>query len=215
MTAMEKSKLVELKKMALPFFKGFGAHGFDHTERVLKFAVKIAEKEGADLETVQAAAILHDIAREMEDSGKIGCHADKGAEEAEKILLETSFPKEKIPIVKEAIFLHRFKKGKIPKSLEGKVLQDADRLETLGAIAIARIFSRGGEMGRPLYDSMENYKGNNEKHEGGCLGHFRKKIFKITPEKFNTKTAQKIAKHRYKFTQLFVKEFLEEWKGKK
>ena len=136
--------LKTLRKKIQPFFDKGGSHGFDHTERVFRLATIIAEKEGADLEIVQTAALLHDIARKKEAGGEVECHAAQGAKDAEKILQETGFDKSKIPLVVDCIAVHRFRKGIVPKTIEGKVLQDADRLDVLGAIGVARVFSFGG-----------------------------------------------------------------------
>lgn len=200
--------LKTLRKKIQPFFDKGGSHGFDHTERVFRLATIIAEKEGADLEIVQTAALLHDIARKKEAGGEVECHAAQGAKDAEKILQETGFDKSKIPLVVDCIAVHRFRKGIVPKTIEGKVLQDADRLDVLGAIGVARVFSFGGERHRPL-NSPVNFG------LPSSISHFSEKILKIKPKEFNTKTAQKMAGRRYKFTKNFVKEFLGEWKGKK
>ncbi len=205
---MDKNFLNNLRKKVQPFFDEGGCHSFDHTERVFKLATIIAKKEGADLEIVQTAAILHDIARKKEGCGEVECHAEHGAKEAEKILQEIGFDKSKIPLVVDCIAVHRFSKGTVPKTIEGKVLQDADRLDVLGAIGVARVFSYGGARNRPLHSPVKMGIPSG-------IEHFREKIIKINPENFHTKTAQKIAKHRYKFTEDFVKEFLDEWEGKK
>ena len=93
----------ELKRKIQPYFKNSGSHAFDHTERVYNLALKIGEKEKADLDIIKASAILHDIARLKEDNNEIKCHADHGAEMAEKILNEMNFPENKIKGVVYAI----------------------------------------------------------------------------------------------------------------
>ena len=205
---MKDNFLEMLRKKVKPFFDEGGSHSFDHTERVFKLATIIAEKEGADLEVVQTAAILHDIARKKEACKEIECHAEHGAKEAGKILQEMNFDKTKIPLVVDCIAVHRFRKAIVPKTIEGKILQDADRLDVLGAIGIARVFSYGGAHNRPLHSPIKMGIPSG-------IGHFREKIIKMKPEEFHTKAAQEIATHRYEFVELFVKEFLEEWNGKK
>ena len=204
---VDKNFLNILRKKVQPFFDKGGSHSFDHTERVFKLATIIAQAEGADLEVVQTAALLHDIARKKEACGEVECHAEHGAKESEKILQELGFDERKIPLVVECIAVHRHRKGLVPKTIEGKVLQDADRLDVLGAIGIARVFSYGGARNRPLYSPLKMGLSSG-------IGHFREKVIRIKPESFHTKTAQKIAKHRYEFTEQFVKEFLDEWEGK-
>ena len=208
MNQANKNFLNNLRKKARPFFDKGGCHSFDHTERVFRLATIIAEAEGADLEIIQTAALLHDIARKRETCNEIECHAEQGAKDAEKVLTETGFDESKIPMVVDCIAMHRFRKGLVPKTIEGKVLQDADRLDVLGAIGVARVFSYGGECGRPLHSPVKMGIPSG-------IQHFREKIIKLNPENFHTKTAQKIAKHRYEFTEQFVQEFLDEWEGKK
>ena len=201
----------ELKKEVQKHFI-HTSHGFDHVMRVYNLAVKIAEKEKADIECVKAAALLHDIARTDELNGKKICHAEKGAEMAIPILKKFDFSDNQIKIITDAIKTHRYKKQLTPNSLVGAILQDADRLDILGAVGIARVFSRAGEKGVPLHDSnispVDDYK-QSKYHT--AFNHFYEKILKITPDTFKTKTAKKIAESRYAFTKNFIKTFLKEW----
>ena len=119
----------------------WGAHGLDHTLRVRGLALTLAEKEHADKEIVEAAAMLHDIARAKEDKNKGVCHAEQGAIEAEKVLSKLDFPKEAIAKVQYCITVHRVSKGLKAETPEAKILQDADRLDVLGAIGIGRVFA--------------------------------------------------------------------------
>ena len=204
----------ELKeKVKFNFEKG-GSHEFSHVERVYRLAIKIGKKEKADLDILKAAALLHDIARGNEERGEIECHAETGAEIARKILERTDFPKEKIKSVANCIKIHRYKKNLKAETKEEKILQDADRLDALGAISIGRIFSYGGKHGRPLYNPLTPPKSYYASNAKTSINHFYEKIFKIKPETFNTQSAKKIAKHRYNFVKGFVKEFLFEWEGK-
>jgi uncharacterized protein len=129
-------------------------------------AVRIAKAENADLEVVKAAALLHDIARAMEDEGKIDDHATEGAKMAERILEEVNFPEDRIDNVIYCIETHRFKKSIVPESLEAKILQDADRLDMIGAIGIARVFARAGWSNIPMHDPSVVPK---ERYEGKSL----------------------------------------------
>ena len=134
--------------------KGFfrlSHHSKSHVERVYNLAVRIAKEEGADLDEVKAAALLHDVARAMEDEGRIDDHAIEGAKIARRVLEEVHFSKEKIDKVIYCIEAHRFKKGMKAESLEAKILQDADRLDILGAIGIATVFARGGWENKKRY----------------------------------------------------------------
>jgi uncharacterized protein len=209
---MNKIFFDNLKKKAKESMETSGSHEFSHVERVYKLAVKIAKNEKADIDIVKAAALLHDIARIMEDSGKIKCHAEEGAKTAGKILEKTDFPKEKIKGVCEAIRLHRFSRGLKAETKEAMIIQDADRLDAIGAIAIARVFAHGGKMNRPIHlDTAKPKKYYDGSESESSFVHFHEKILKINPELFNTKTGRKIAEHRYNFVKIFIKEFLDEW----
>jgi len=187
-------------------------HSKSHVERVYNLAVRIAKEERADLDVVKAAVLLHDIARAMEDEGKIEDHATEGAKMARKVFEEAHFPKEKIDKVTYCIEVHRFKKGVEAESLEAKILQDADRLDILGAIGLARVFTRGGWENNPIYDPSISPK---EKYDGKSLtsvNHIYEKILKVK-DTINTDTAKKIAEERHKFVEQFLERFLKEWKG--
>ena len=203
----------ELKEKVQSNFEEGGSHAFDHTERVYNLALKIGKKEKADLDVVRAAALLHDIARLKEDNKEIKCHAEHGAEMAEKILKEMKFPEDKIKQVVYAIKIHRHSKGIKAETKEAKILQDADRLDALGAITIGRMFSTGGELNMPLYNPKIRFNKKTKSFYNSVLHGFYSKIFKITPNSFNTPEARKIAKERYEFVKLFVDRFLKEWNG--
>jgi len=195
-------------------FEEGGSHAFDHTERVYNLAIKIGKKEKADLDVLNAASLLHDIARLKEDNNEVECHAEHGAKMAEEILKKTNFPDDKIKNVTHSIKVHRHSKRLTAETKEAKILQDADRLDALGAITIARMFSTGGKINRPLYKPEIPF---GEVHKGyysdSTIHGFYAKILKITPETFNTQFAKKLAKGRYKFVEEFLKQFFKEWKG--
>jgi len=201
----------QLKEKIKPYFKK-GGHGFDHTERVYNLAVRIAKQENADMDIVKASALLHDIARKKQSETGL-CHAIEGAKMAPKILKEINFPKEKIPAVVHCIEVHRFSKRMIPKTIEGKIIQDADRLDALGAIAITRIITHSAKHGRPHYDPNIKPHTIYTSRANTSINHFYEKIFKLKPKNFHTKLAQKIAKERYGFTKEFVERFIKEWNG--
>lgn len=177
------------------------AHDQLHAERVLRLSMRILEKEGGDPEILAAAALLHDIGMKYEIAEDFD-HAEKSAELAEQILLKIGFPKEKIPEVVDIIRIHRFSRGIKALSLEAKILQDADRLDAIGAVGIARAFACGAKKGVPMYS-----------HSGSStLNHFNEKLLKIK-DSLNTETARRIAEERHEFTQLFLKKFLNEVEG--
>ena len=213
---MQTKLMKEIEKIAKTHFPLQGHHGFDHTLRVRRLAMQIGKAEAADLQIVEAAALLHDIGRAKEDKGEIECHAAHGAAEAEKILAGAGFPKEKIAAVQHCIAVHRASKHMKAETIEAKILQDADRLDVIGAIGVARVFHRSGAMGREMYDPTGNpnteYRGQPEAAINNLI---RKSINLLKPENFNTKTAQGMAKERHRFLQHFVERFIAEWNGEK
>lgn len=200
------------ERIKIYFENGSGGHGLDHTNRVFKNSLIISKGENVDLDIIQVAALLHDVARLKEDEGEVKCHAEEGAKMARSILIEMEFPQEKIEGVIHAINVHRYSKNLKPESREAEILQDADRLDALGASAIARIMSRAGKASIPIYDPKIPPK----KEYGGAattaINHFYEKILKIKPETFKTEKAREIAVERYNFIKEFVDRFLEESK---
>ena len=190
------------------------SHDFFHTQRVYNLAIRIAKKEKADLEIVQAAALLHDIGRQKEEKNPMLCHAEESAKMVPAILNSIGFPKNKIEQLLYSIKVHRYSKGLKAETKEAEIIQDADRLDALGAICIARVFSKGGEKKRLVYNPdikpKEKYDTNSNTTS---INHFYEKILKLKPETFKTKTARKIAEQRYKYTADFIKRFKKEWNG--
>jgi uncharacterized protein len=208
---LDVSVFEKIKERSEVFFR-HAHHSKHHVERVYSMAIRIAEKENADLDVVKASALLHDIARAMEDEGKIEDHAAEGARMARRILREVSFPEEKMEEVVHCIEAHRFKKNVKTERLEAKILQDADRLDMIGAIGIARVFARGGWQNMPIHDPSIPPK---ERYDGRSLtsvNHFYEKILRIK-DTLNTSAAKEIAEERHKFVEEFLERFLREFKG--
>ena len=207
-------KINKIRDIAKTYFiNPVAGHDWFHVERVYKLGIKIGKSEKANIDVLKVAVLLHDIARKDEDSGKIKCHAKEGSKMAKEILTAIGFPKAEIIKICYAIKVHRYQTQIKPTTLEGKILQDADRLDALGAICIGRIFSYGGEHLRPMYDPKIPPSPHYTSNAATSLNHFFEKILKLKPETFNTKSAKKIAEQRYNFTKKFVERFLKEWKG--
>ena len=190
------------------------AHDFQHVLRVYKNAEMISkqEKGSVDLDVVLAAALLHDLVVYPKGSIKTINSADDSAEIAKKILLEyKNYPREKIEKVADAIRTHSYSKKLVPRSLEGKILQDADRLDAIGAIGIARTFSVGGSENRSLYNPTDPfYKSERQLDDTQwTLDHIKKKLM-ILKNSMHTKTAKKIAEERTEFMELFLNELRSE-----
>ena len=193
-----------------------GGHDWWHVYRVWQKAIFIARQEKADLFVVQLSALLHDIA-----DWKFH-HGDDtvGPKLAKEWLNKLSIDKKIIDHVCEIIQGLSFKGAGVKTKMstkEGMVVQDADRLDAIGAIGIARAFAYGGYKGREIYNpkikpqyhkSFDQYKNSN----GPTLNHFDEKLL-LLKGLMNTQTAKKIANRRHTFMKMFRDRFLKEWKG--
>jgi uncharacterized protein len=189
------------------------AHDFQHILRVYKNAEMISkQEESVDLDIVLAAALLHDLVVYPKGSSKTINSADDSAEIAKKILLEyKNYPREKIEKVADAIRTHSYSKRLVPETLEGKILQDADRLDAIGAIGIARTFSVGGSENRSLYNPTDPFYESERQLDDmqWTLDHIKKKLM-ILKNSMYTKTAKKIAEERTEFMELFLNQLRKE-----
>jgi len=183
--------------------------------RVWRAATYIAKQERADLFIVQLAALLHDIA----DAKFHGGDHSVGPQKAREILRAYKLPSAIIDRVAYIVGNVSFSKSgrkKNMKTLEGKVVQDADRLDAVGAICIARIFTYGGWKNRPIYDPRVKPFKNMPiplAHKGASsLHHFYEKILNVK-DLMNTKTGKRLAKNRHAFTLAYLKQFFIEWDG--
>jgi uncharacterized protein len=204
---MERELIEQIRKEAQKYFQdASGCHAWDHTERVLALSTRIGKKENADLEIIELAAILHDICKpeEMKLKGQI-CHAEKGAMIAKKILEEHSILKETISAVVHCIETHRTKTNKKPQTIEAKVLFDADKLDSLGAHGIGRLFMFANSYGGMLHD--KNVDVNNTQTYTKDDTAYREYLVNVSKlhEKMLTSEGKKIAKQRSEF----MKEFFE------
>lgn len=191
------------------------AHDFDHVRRVHALAMRIARAEGADPEIVSAAALLHDIARVEAD--RLGlCHAEMGAEQAKEIL--KGQPPEKVEAVAEAIASHRFRNAAEPSSLEAKVLYDADKLDAIGAIGIARAYAIAGRLGQRLWSPLSmgaDLDANADDIYNS--GHTPVKEFQVKLGRLRdtlyTETARAIAEERHRYMTAFFQRLEQEVRG--
>lgn len=189
-------------------------HDIEHVFRVVKLAGKIGRAEGCDMEILLAAAYMHDLGRPHEFRDPSICHAKKSVELAKPILEKVGFPAGKIPAVLHAIECHRYSSGKIPGSLEGKILQDADRLDVLGAVGIIRVFMYNGLHKRPAYNREDPFRRKSQPDDTCALDHFYQKILKLR-DTLHTKTAREMAAGRDRFVKGFLAELENEIGGKK
>lgn len=205
-----------LTERVKPYFENSGSHDFSHTQRVFNNSLKLGETEDVDIDVIKTAALLHDIARDKQARGEVECHAESGAEMAKEILKEKQFLEDKLNNVVHCIKVHRYSKGLKPETKEAEILQDADRLDALGAVCIGRIFEYGGKNNRPAYKHDSEIKKYSHNYESETsFNHFHEKILNITPDSFNTQKARQIAEDRYNFVKEFVNRFEKEQKGER
>ncbi len=202
------------------------AHNMDHVMRVLNLTKNLAKGKNIDLEVLQAATLLHDIARAKEDQDHTGAtdHAVLGAEMAEKILKKLNFSKKKIKHIQDCIISHRSRTKHKPKTLEAKILFDADKIDAVGAIGIMRVFFWVAKNKAKIYShpNIEEYIKNNL--EGGIHGRIKDKTkhspqleyetkFKFLADKLYTSKAKKICQDRVNFFKQFLDRLEQEIKG--
>jgi len=212
--------LGEIKDRAKKYFDGAkGCHDWSHVERVYNLAVRIAKKEKADLNIVKAAAYLHDIGRNEEiiGKGKI-CHARKGSELAGKILKGYGLDKETVENIKHCILSHRYRNNIRPLSIEAKILFDADKLDSIGAVGVARDFLFAGHSGSNcLYTGREKKLARDGKEYGyskddSALLEYYVKLKKIK-SKILTREGKNIAQARHNCMVDFFSRFEKEVRG--
>ena len=186
------------------------AHDFEHVLRVYSNAEKICKKEKANKKLVLSAVLLHDIISFPKSDKRSKTSSTKSAIKAKKILKNLQYSNDEIEIISDAIESHSFSKNKTPKSIEGKILQDADRLDALGAIGIARTFAVGGSENRSFYNSDDPFciSRKPDDHEW-TLDHFFKKLL-LLESKMNTKSGKIEAKRRTKILKKFLIDFKKE-----
>jgi len=172
--------------------------------RVYDNAKRIAKHEKADSELVLAAALLHDIVSFPKSDKRSKAASMKSAKEAQKILANYSYTKKEIRIISDAIRDHSYSRNRTSKTLEGRILQDADRLDALGAIGIARTFSVGGAESRPIYSASDPFcKTRTPDDKSWTVDHFFRKLL-LLEKQMNTRYAKKEAKKRTEFMKRFL-----------
>ena len=189
-------------------------HDYFHTLRVYKTATRVAECEKANLKIVQLAALLHDV-----DDIKLSPETHKNKDRAVGFLREHNISEETIKIICDIIGEVSFKgcDSVVPETIEGKCVQDADRLDAIGAIGIARAFAYGGNHNRVIHDpeikpAMNMNADEYHSHVSTTINHFYEKLF-LLKDMMNTATAKTIAEKREEYMKEYISEFLAEWDG--
>jgi uncharacterized protein len=205
--------MITVEEASRFYLENDAAHDFDHVLRVLALAERIGQAEGADLEIVRAAALLHDVARADEEGGST-CHAQAGAQRAREIL--QGHPPEKVEAVAQAIATHRFREKSIPQTLEAQVLYDADKLDAMGAIGVARAYAISGQARQRLWGPVPaDYRGEAQgTPEHTAVHEFVFKLSRLKGTLF-TPTAKAIAAERHRYMAEFFDRLEREVKGER
>ena len=183
------------------------SHDFSHALRVLKNSKKLQIEEGGNLDIIVPASLFHDIIVFPKDSEDSKNSSYESAKKARRILESVNdYPKDKISLVETAIKNCSFSKSVKPESIEEKILNDADGLEAVGAIAIMRTFASSGVMKRKFYSEIDPFcKERQQDDKSFALDLFYSRLLKIN-ERLNTETARKIAEKRIQFLYKFLEE---------
>ncbi|QMU54544.1 MAG: HD domain-containing protein [Nitrosopumilus sp.] len=182
------------------------AHDFEHIMRVYKNAQKLCKKEKIDEKLVLSAALLHDIVSYPKSDKRSKLSSIQSAKKSELILKKYNFSQDEIKIISDAIRDHSFSQNKTPTTIEGKILQDADRLDALGAMGIARVFTTGGSLRRPFYNINDPFcKTRIPDDKTWTVDHFFQKLLGLE-SLMNTKSGKMEAKKRTKVLKEFLKQ---------
>ncbi len=203
-------QLASIKQYVQKIMENDPAHDYDHIMRVYKNAEKLCKKENASKKLVLTAALLHDIVSYPKSDKRSKNSSIESAKKAQSILKKHNFSPEDISIISDAIKDHSYSRNKIPKTIEGKILQDADRLDAIGAIGIARAFSVAGSEKRNFYNSEDPFcKNRRPDDQQWTLDHFYRKLLKLEGL-MNTKSAKIEAKRRTKILKNYLNELKKE-----
>jgi uncharacterized protein len=193
-----------------------GSHDWEHTRRVRRLSERIGRAEGADQTVVSMAACLHDIGRSTEDSSDGGvCHAEKGAEMATPIVAELPLAAHRCDNILHCIRTHRYRGGQVPRTLEARVLFDADKLDAIGAVGVARAYLFAGEVGAKLHNpdldpaAAPAYSAEDTGYREYCV-----KLVKIK-NRMLTSEGRRLAAGRHAFMVAFFNRFLQEYRGER
>ena len=193
-----------------------GGHDWFHTERVYKTAMTLAKEEQADQQIVALAALLHDIADSKFHNGDESIGPRKAQQFLEENDLETARIDQVVNIIKHMSFKNSLESNDYD-SLEMRVVQDADRLDGMGAIGVARCFNYGGFKNRAIYDpaiqpNLNMTKEEYKKSAAPTINHFYEKLL-LLKDMMHTKTGRQMAAGRHAFMESFLSQFYQEWEG--
>lgn len=209
--------LAQVRRAAQRVFENArGSHDWEHTLRVHALCRRIGPREGADMLVLEAAAYLHDIGRADQDASRGAlCHALLGAEKARSLLTALPLDPARRDNIVHCVRAHRFRDDHAPASLEARVLFDADKLDAIGAVGVARAYLFAGELGACLHnpdmppEACRSYSRNDTG--------YREYMVKLSKIKARILTAEgrRLAEERHAFMAAFFDRFLEEYAGRK
>lgn len=194
-------------------------HGFDHIERVYTLCQRIGAQEGADMEIVLTAALLHDSQGSHPGKGQRNDHHLRSAAFAAQVLVEAGWPEERIRAVQHCIHAHRYRRGEeAPQTLEAKVLFDADKLDVIGAVGVVRALAYAFQVKQPAFaEPSQTFLDSGVKEPGEAHSAYHEylyKLKKIAPTLF-TATAREIASNRQRFLNDYFEELAAEMHGER
>ncbi|MFA5797414.1 MAG: HD domain-containing protein [Candidatus Woesearchaeota archaeon] len=203
-------------------FSKDSCHDLYHLYRVYTLALAIQRKEGGDRLVIGVAAFLHDLHRVMQIETGAYCEPAASLPKIKTLLESVQFPKEKISAVLHAVEFHEeytfSKNGKTVYDIETLIVQDADNLDAIGAIGIGRTFGFSNQLQVPMWNPSiplgKKYYDEHMPKDPSTLHHFYSKLLRLK-DTMNTKTAKKMALGRHHYMQEFVREFMDEWNGRK
>ena len=196
-------------------------HGFDHILRVYRMVERLALEEGADLEIVRAAALLHDAQGSQTEGGEEGRqdHHHASSQFAQQILEQEGWSEEKITAVQHCIRAHRFRDNtEEPQSLEAKILFDADKLDVIGAVGVARTIAFDVVVNQPIYvEPSQRFMETGEKEPDEPHSSYHEYLFKLSKikDRLFTKTARDLAEERHRFMEEYFDRLGAEERGEK
>jgi uncharacterized protein len=193
-------------------------HDFDHILRVYRTSEHLAQAEGADLEIVRAAALLHDAeGSSPDDPTRRATHQHASADFAAQVLNAEGWPPERIAAVQHCIRAHRFRDtSEQPQTLEAEIIFDADKLDAIGAVGVARVIAYSARAARPFYAPPSGqFMQNGKKEAGEAHSSYHEHLFKLSKirERMFTKTGKAIAEQRHQYIDEYFKRLIAEWNG--
>ncbi len=212
----QQALVAAVRTAARRHLAGSGSHDWQHTLRVCRLCERIGPEEGADMLVLRVAALLHDIGRKYEDEscGRI-CHAQKGAQLASGLLAGLDIDPQRCANIIHCIRAHRFRDGLEPATIEAKVLFDADKLDAIGAVGVARAYMFAGEHGACLHNPDVDVS-QARPYSSDDTG-YREYVVKLSRirQRMLTATGRRLAAGRHAFMKAFFKRFLLEYEGVK